>query len=203
MKKLNEISTLIFISLVLFNCNSKKFENTNNGKEHQIEFSETINTNRIFKEWLKDTLLSFKNWANVIRGSAIKKEIEVAPDSSSLKTYTSYEAFVDFKEKQDKEILNIIDLLKEYNEVPNVKFKLTFKYYTFYQPTPIEDLRYDYTFEVLDIVAAANNMISKYGYIRGRLSGKETIWINNNGQKKIKHTDFIWQGDSLKKVELR
>jgi hypothetical protein len=159
----------------------------------------SLNSNEIFKNWLKDTLVNLAIWKQEKEMNIAKKEILISKDSLSLTTNVYYLANISLKEKQTGDISNMIDLFKEYDELPKKDFKLSFLYQMFYYPSTVEQLKYDFIYEIKEVEIVEDDSKSKFTVTRGRLNRKEVESKNINGKKEVIETDFIWNGDILEK----
>ena len=168
---------------------------SNDKKAEDNPATQIKNSNEIiFKSWLQDTLNILK------RDSSFNKIIEIAEDTLSLKIINKNEVLFTKSSinSQDKEVKNVYELLREYDEIPKNDFQLNFSSYYFYYPST-NHLKYDYTFELKDIEILTNKNKTKYDYIRGNLSRKE---VTNLSNKNVESYNFIWNNDSLVKVKL-
>jgi hypothetical protein len=203
MKNYCKLFILFFVLLSLFHLSCIN-NNANKNKDNHKNISDSMNSlvmnsDQIFKNWLKDTLIYLYNWQKEKETNIVKKEIYISDDSLSIKTNSYYATLINGSEQQTGEISKIIDLLKEYEELPLKSFKLSFVYYVFYQPSSVEQLRYDFVKEIKDLEIIEGDIKSNFSYIRGRLSGKEVTKNGSSGKQEIIKTDFIWKGDTLVK----
>ncbi|MEO8147740.1 MAG: hypothetical protein ABI723_08900 [Bacteroidia bacterium] len=160
-----------------------------------------LHSERVFKTWLRDTLPYLYNWQRQEQENIVNKEITLGKDSLTLETNTFYEASINHNEKLSGQISNVIYLLKDYNELPLNDFKLSFVDYMFYWPSSVEEMKYDYIFELKNIQVLEGDSRIEYTYIRGRLSNKVLFKKGQSGKQEVIKTDFIWKGDSLMKME--
>ncbi|MFN0189711.1 MAG: hypothetical protein ACKVQV_13505 [Bacteroidia bacterium] len=196
---------LTFYGLLLFSCsNSNKNKNEINYQVNKYDstIAKTNKPEEVFKSWLKDTLINLSNWKTKTENDVPKKDVLLSNDSLLLTIETYYSTFIVNSMAQSGEVSNIIDLLKEYDEMPNKSFTLSFLYQKFYSPPSVEQLKYDFIYEIKDIQIAEVNSKTNFCFIRGRLSGKELIKESKNGKQELIKTDFIWQGDTLIKKRI-
>jgi hypothetical protein len=160
-----------------------------------------------FKSWMRDTL---KNLQDFDRNNDGKfglgvKKISVNPDSIGLTIITHYNINYDsLKLFKEKDVTSLIDLLIEYGEYPKGQFMLKFSTNYFYAPTPVQKIAYDLTFKIdsITILEDQNKVISKFEYIRGRLSNKLVTRRTENGTTKTERTNFVWEGSRLIKKKV-
>lgn len=179
---------LIFCCFVIAGCQSQE-------KTAAIAFPEQ---DEIFKIWLRDTLDVIKKHPDRIGGGLVKSEVKVAEDSLLFDEIKTYE-FNAGTETGNKEILNVIALLKDYDEVPKVDYQLSFVVQTSFSPSMVPQLKSDYLFELQNIIVRTVETISEYDYIRGRLSGKKVSPGRKDSNQKEGTYDFLWQGRKLVK----
>lgn len=193
---------LVLVNTFSFSCTNNSATENISGQRNKGELLsvDTNSFNETFKDWLKDTLIHLYSWQKQSDIDITKKEIELGKDSLSLTTSTYYSTQISDKKKLKGEILNMIDLLKEYDELPRNHFQLSFQYQMFYYPSSVEQLRYDFVYEIKNIQIVEDSSKSKFKFIRGRLGGKEVEKKNRHGKKEIVKTDFIWKDDKLIKI---
>ena len=163
---------LAVITLCLFSCINNN-EKLNLENKNSVSLKEIPKyTEQIFKSWLRDTLVNLIPWKSKLEKDITQKEIFIENDSLSLKIEIYYSDSITKDEKYSGEILNMIELLKENNELPKPPFRLSFNYEWFYYPSSVEQLKYDFIYEIRDIKIMQLNSITKFGFIRGRLIDK-------------------------------
>lgn len=198
-----KLSLLAWVVLVGFiNCNSTqiktiKLNNFNSQETHE----------KAFKSWIKDSL-SIIN-INLIKDKKeiagfVTFEINLGADSLSLEVITKFELDINVNLVTKKDdVSNVLALLKEYYELPEGKFKLSFLTSNYYYPSSAKDLIYDNLFELknLEVFEYATETTNFYSYIRGRINDKKVI--TKVGDKEVvKFYNFIWSGDSVIKEEI-
>lgn len=197
---------ITIFSFIAISCNQGKVDNDKNigtlKNEVHNTSSKTLSQNNKFRIWLRDTLLTLNlNWINNVGNGVIKKEYTVNSDSSLLSINIYYDSIIGISKKNQKVdsiLITVLSLLKEYKEYPKGGFRLKFIWVLQFYPSPIVRLTketYD-QIDDLEVIESNKKLISRYGFIRGRLSGKEIINSGNNNEI-IKDIDFIWEGDSL------
>lgn len=177
---------LIFCWLIIAGCQSKPTT---------LTFPEQ---DEIFKIWLRDTLDVIKKQPDKIGDGLVKSEVKIGEDSLLFDEIKTYE-FNTETGTANKEILNVIALLKKYDEVPRVNYQLSFLVHTSFSPSMVPQLKSECLFEIQDIIVRTAESTSEYGYIRGRLSGKELNSAKNDSNQKDGTYDFLWQGHKLVK----
>jgi hypothetical protein len=184
---MKHILSFIVIAHLLYSC-------TNEVEDNYSTPIETVSNDLIFKKWTQDTLSILKN------DSSLNKIIDVSEDTLSLKIITHYKAWITKSNTNSlsEKIKNIYAFLSEYDEIPDKDFQLNFSSYYFYYPST-NHLKYDYVFELKNIEILTDKNKTKYDYIRGNLSRKEVINLDNNN---VESYNFIWNNDSLVKVKL-
>jgi hypothetical protein len=136
-----------------------------------------------------------------LAGSIIKKELKLSKDSLSLQMNTTFLLNFDNLSSLHPQEKNIVDLLKEYDELPYNDYQISFENEMFFFPSSIERLSYEWVNEINQLKILKKDKISEYYLVRGRLSNKvETI--DNNGIKTIVQTEFIWNDGKLSKRKM-
>ncbi|NQX38627.1 hypothetical protein SAMN05421820_101658 [Pedobacter steynii] len=177
---------LIFCCLIIAGCQSKPTT---------LTFPEQ---DEIFKIWLRDTLDVIKKQPDKIGEGLVKSEFKTGEDSLLFDEIKTYE-FSAIEGTENNQILNVIALLKKYDEVPRVDYQLSFVVRKSFSPSMVPKLKSEYLFEIQDIIVRTAESTSEYGYIRGRLSGKELSSSKNDSNQTDGTYDFPWQGHKLVK----
>ncbi len=193
---------LVIIFLMILSSCSKQIEKR--VKEPEILIDSTIVNGKeydfVFKSWLKDTLITLSSWKSKLEDGIEKKNFSVESDSLTLTIEVYYKSDVNIK--SHIEISNMLDLLKEYGELPKKGF-ISFRYEHLYFPSSVVQLDYEYSYEISDIlIELSQHERKKYNFIRGRINNKEVVASDENGNSKIERYDFIWEGDKLIKKKL-
>jgi hypothetical protein len=177
---------LIFCCLIIAGCQSKPTT---------LTFPEQ---DEIFKIWLRDTLDVIKTRPDKIGEGLVKSEFKIGEDSLLFDEIKTYE-FSAIEGTENNQILNVIALLKEYDEVPRVDYQLSFVVRKSFSPSMVLQLKSECLFEIQNIIVRTAESTSEYGYIRGRLSGKELSSAKNDSNQIDGTYDFLWQGHKLVK----
>ena len=148
---------------------------------------------RQFRSWLADTIPSLKK-------TDVDYELIVGSDSLSLDFIINYTASIEGKslDNDNIDIRNLLNLLDEYDELPNENFKLSFKKSVYFVPSNLENKICEQITEIRDLTTETCKEISQYIYIRGRLSGKKVKV--KNGQESV--FEFNWDNNKLHKVQI-
>lgn len=199
MKRTSNLLVLLWFTLCISVVNCRAPQKSE--KEQKLDSdSLIIPSDQLFKSWLNDTLSNFINWEKVENNNIVSKELVVSKDSLSLLTNTYYFTNITRDTELSGKVLNMVDLLKEYDEFPKEDFKLSFLYKEFYYPTSIAQMRYDFIYEINDFQVITNETKSEFQYIRGRLISKKVeSTYKKSPSVKI---EFIWQGDTIIKKTL-
>ncbi len=150
------------------------------------KFKESVN----YKEEIaavQNGMIHFQFGRDVVKFEKIPiEEIKKAREKSKF-----YSIEIEPNKVYEDTILNcLLELLSEYDELPNNKFNLSFTSSFYYYPSTKKEMTYNYVYEIKDIVVNDSNNIYEYDYIRGRLGSKFIA-------KENIQIDFIWEGDSL------
>src|ERR1700678_3918224 len=132
----------------------------------------------VFKKWLRDTmaLSHFGESNGVIKEKNYIKQIQISQDSLVFIIADNYDLIINsgraIRSNEDVEI--VLSLLKDYDELPTRKFAIKFAINYEYSPTPVVDRIYDLSSYLsgLETRIIGDGTVSKYDYIRGRLSDK-------------------------------
>jgi hypothetical protein len=166
---------------VIFISCAKKGSDDNSGQK-AVQYAKTDR----FKAWAKDTLDEFLTRSaadtTIFENSFTSgtHTIGAFKDTLALFVENRYALQVDpasYGEYDGSVTHSVISLLKEYGELPDTVFELTFIEYVFYSPSSAEQQVYDYAMEIkdLEVNIAARGLKIAYRYNRGSLSSsKET-----------------------------
>jgi hypothetical protein len=195
-------SMLIFIVFLQIACSGKTREKkTDHHINKSVQTYQNEKSDTKFKIWLNDTLVKLQIWEKELAGSIIKKELKLSKDSLSLQMNTTFLLNFDNLSSLHPQEKNIVDLLKEYDELPYNDYQISFENEMFFFPSSIERLSYEWVNEINQLKILKKDKISEYYLVRGRLSNKvETI--DNNGIKTIVQTEFIWNDGKLSKRKM-
>lgn len=202
MRIINYIIFLTAFHLISTSCSGEKENNAQKQlaiKPVVSNTNQTTKNEQIFKSWLIDTLGNLNDWENIKELYVIKNELIVDSDSFSLQLNSYYSTKINNRNKYEGEILNILNLLKEYDELPKQEFILSFNFQMFYYPSDIERFKYNFIYEINDLMLIEVDKTTKYSYNRGRLTNKEEAFREKNGKERIIKTNFIWNGEMLEK----
>ncbi|HWW40025.1 hypothetical protein [Pedobacter sp.] len=183
---------IISICLLIASCHSKKTNTAINIPKQE----------QVFKEWLRDTLATIKVNPDKITDGLVKSQFVVADDSLLVSELKDYE-FHSKRRSSNKEISNVISLLKEYDEIPKGNFELSFTTKKSYEPSVIADFKYDFVAEMEDIVIQTTQTRTEYNYIRGRLSDKKVQSLLKSADQNDGLYDFIWEHSKLTKRKVK
>jgi len=184
---------LLFVHTTCMNNVVNDQDKTREIKDETLPFKET-DSNKLFKSWLADTL-KYLSFPEKERAKDMEnKHIIIGEDSLSLTINSYYRTEISEKNKVSGEVSNIVNLLKEYEELPSETFTLSFLFESYYYPSSSEEMKYDFVNEIKDIqVLEKDSKLKKYGFIRGRFTNKEVISKTGESVK----TEFIWEGEKL------
>ena len=177
------VSTYVFLFVLLsliFSCNS------NLKTSYNIE-----KPNDRFKYWLNDTLNSLKKNKQLV-------DYFITPDSLSFTTKKMFKITPDDKINNDSVVSVMLELLKEYDEMPNGGYSLSFEYEEFYYPSENSKLKYEMIYEIKNFVVLENNCTHEYMFNRGSLMGK----IKQCGKHSKERVEFRYTDDKLIKITL-
>ena len=223
--KTHKLNFTLLLGIYIFNnsCNQSTVASSMQNKDslvvQQIEKNDTAINTLKFKRWVIDTLRFINkedslspvfyekrsDEQNVVGHKKVKYLNTADTSVFQINEYYSLEAFG----KQfysDENVNNVLLLLKEYDEIPNKKFKLKFNVKIEYTPSPVKGLSRDFIYEIedLEVDGENENVKTSFGYIRGRLSGKKVVKKNIDGTKQETQFDFIWESNNkLIKKEIR
>jgi hypothetical protein len=181
-KRIN-VSTFIFLFVLLslfFSCNARLKTSSNIEKP-----------NERFKYWLKDTLNSIKKNKQLV-------DYFIAPDSLSFTIKKVFKITHADKINNDSVVSVMLELLKEYDEIPNEDYNISFEYEEFYYPSEISKLKYEMIYEIKNFVVFENNCTHEYTYNRGSLIGK----IKQCGKYSKERFEFRYTDDKLTKIKI-
>ena len=162
-----------------------------------------------FKNWLKDTSNRIKNDLAIeqrFNSAFLNFNTEIGSDSTSFEIIKNY--IVQIKPsnigKHSNDVARIIELLREYDEIPSKKFILLFSTSNYYSPSMSKNLIYDNLFEIkeLRVIVEKPFSVNSYTCIRGRINSK-TQFLKANDKNLIREYNFIWVGNNLVKKELK
>ena len=211
------MTTRILIGLVVFcpcvlGCMSKQNPEKDKSENRSVATSpkkgnDTVNitlenNQKEFKLWLKDTLIVL-NGQRASKQDYTRREVVVGADSLalSIKSFFYYEAGPKHGHsvKQGKPSA-LLGLLSDYGEYPTTDFQLSFNVSIDFYPSFALGVDHYAELEDIKIVQSGGERTSEYYLIRGRISSKKVLSMDEKGQQKEELYDFIWDGDSLKKV---
>lgn len=191
------IAVFVLVGTYLLGCRNEE-------QKINSEVTDTISTQRnnyeqIFKTWLKDTLPNLYKWQITNEANIIKKEVLLDNDSLRLNTNCYYAVSIDETKNKNlpNEIVNMIELLKEYDELPKKDYSLSFVYKMDYSPSVVEQLKHDFIYDINNIVVEELGSKTNYSYIRGRFSNKQVIRKRKGDNLDTMNINFIWDGDKL------
>lgn len=162
-------------------------------KESQNEY---LQSDVFFKDWLKDTLKVIEGFKGEYTDKTMK--YEVAEDSLQLDILEGYQfVFNKACKSTDNDIKYIIDLLKEYSELPEFHSIIRFTVHHTYYSSVTERLKIEFVEELEDISVKSKDTLIEYGYIRGRLSDKY-VTVKGSGKPKL-HYELVWENNKLLK----
>ena len=202
------IKLLIFILLgSLFSCNITKNDGCKTKSVGEVQNSKNtfVYSDSTFRGWLVDTLTKLNSSKKKqFTSKWFAQELIVGLDSQSLSINKHFDSIDgSIKVNLPKDAINLISLLKEYEEYPKGMFTLNFITSEFYTPSLRVGATYDVSFSIDSIYLFEQDGVkSHYIYIRGRLSYKELTWPRYRN-KEMEHIDFIWENNKLKKVKLK
>lgn len=200
---------LMYSSIILLDVSCKSHISDKDKKMNNVRVTEEkqkVNY-QVFKTWINDTVqvlnLNKQKEKQTIAGLQ-DTQIDISPDSLSLEVIKRFEIDISSNTSFKKNIIvdNVLELLKEYDELPKGEFKLMFLTSNYYYPSSASDLVYDDLFELRDlkVINHFSTMISSYNYIRGRINEKKVV-KNTDKKDSIEYYDFIWDGNKLKKIK--
>lgn len=184
---------LIFGFLISVSCQSNL---------HELD-SKIIMENKqdsIFKRWVGDTMEVIKKMPDKIGDGLIDVRFVIAGDSLSLDEVKTY-GYKSYNKVPNRMILNVIALLKEYDELPPNDYELSFITSTYFFSSAVPTFPYGYLFEFKDVTVVYDGRRINYGYIRGRLSNKTVSWNDTLANKSKVIYDFIWKDHKLIKIK--
>jgi hypothetical protein len=158
-------------------------------------------TEIVFKRWLRDTLAisHFGDSNGVMKEKYCIQTIQISWDSLVFNIADNYDLIINSGRavRSNKDVEVVLSLLRDYDELPTKKFAVKFAINYEYVPSPVVDRIYDLSSYLsgLETRVIGDSTVSKYDYIRGRLSDK--ILSSMNPGSKAHQTDFIWQGSKL------
>lgn len=150
------------MSYIFFSCRKQPIiEKRDNWKsKKEIEF----------KNWLKDTLNNLKKTSY---NKEYKRIIDISKDSLSLNISKSYDTILTTdKEIKKRELDYAIELLKINNELPKEKFRLKMTIIQSYNSPMVEQLIYDYDYEIKQFSIEQKNITTNYNFAKGNLIEK-------------------------------
>lgn len=158
------------------------------------EFNEQ-RSDSIFKLWLIDTLKTLNSNYNKKERYLTEQKIIVRDDSLYLQIIKSYFARISPKLHYTGNVGCIIELLEEYDEKPKNNFTVNIIYVENYYHSQVEQLRSGFHCSYDKILVNVDGLISAYGYIRGRLSGKIFYSLKDKERKRT-GVDFNWDNNN-------
>jgi hypothetical protein len=143
----------------------------NNYAQNRFQVNKNnLDEEKIFKRWVSDTLIKIKKDKFFLISQLPKNHINLSKDSLGLELKHDYRVQIDLKKSKFKYVNSVIDLLKDYNEAPPKGSTLKFVVSTYYYPSTIGK-KYDFVFELKNLVLITPHSDITYNYIRGQLSG--------------------------------
>jgi len=178
-----KVETIILYLIVCFSCT--RGENGNYLSDaDSLQLAEKGSVEK-FKLWATDTLSKFLT--NQSDMTIVEKKsptaivrMGVLSDTSALFIEEQYSLTIDpidYHAYQGTIVESVISLLQEFHEIPDTVFGLSFIASTFYSPTFVEQLAYDFVAEIkdLEIEIPDRGIIIYYTYNRGDLRSKKEI----------------------------
>lgn len=211
-KKRIVVSILISsLCCIIISCNAR--EKVNNDrcsiKGHLLTDTSILKKQVIFKLWLIDTLAKLDTSVLTQRKleGIVANDIAMMPDSLGLSINLYYDLIVGSNKNTKEESYpeKLLSLLNEYNEYPKPDSKLKFTVNLFYTPSPVIGLARDLLVELnnIEVVDLNDKVVSKYTFIRGRLSDKTVTTVDKKGITMKDYINFIWEGNKLVKRKLQ
>jgi hypothetical protein len=202
----NQLLLLMLLGLVS-SCNSMDNDGykTKLVDEAQNTNNTSVYSDSIFKRWVADTLNKLNSSKEEkFKSGWFAQKLVVGLDSLSLSIGKNFDS-IDGSGKVNlpQDAINLLALLKEYEEYPKGMFTLKFKTTEFYAPSLRSGATYEVTYSIDSIyILEPDGVKSHYIYIRGRFSHKELTWLSSRN-KELERIDFIWDNNELKKVKLK
>jgi hypothetical protein len=195
----------------IIGCNAREKVNNDTGsiKGNLLIDTSILKKQDIFKLWLIDTLARLDTSILTQRKleGIIANDIAVMPDSLGLSMNLYYDLIIGSNKniKEESYPDKLLSLLNEYNEYPKQDSKLKFTVNYFYSPSPVPGLARDLLVELnnIEVVELNDKVVSKYTFIRGRLSDKTVTRVDKNGIPIKEYINFIWEGNKLVKRKLQ
>lgn len=209
-KRIFVLQLLILFVFLILSCRDKEKSKNDTGsiKNNLLTDTFSLEKQKVFRHWLMDTIAKLNtSIVSQERGAGlVAKDFIVMPDSLGLAINLYYDLVIGLTKNTNNESNpgKLLSLLNEYDEHPKLDSRLKFTVNNFYSLSPVSELTYDLIvdFKNIQINSLDDKIVSKYTYIRGRISDKTITWLDKNKIQRNEHIDFIWEGNKLIKRKL-